>query len=762
MSIYSKDATMEEVLTTNGLAILDNFLVNCETDESITTGNYILDSEYVIDTENKVTDYIEKEAIVKVQEDYGYEIFRIVKVNSTTRRITVVAQQITISDTLKNYFLDDVKVENKNGLASLQWLLDKSNTDNKPKEISVMSNISDIKTAYYQNTDLYHALYDCDQSFINRWGGETLRRGYTLTINKQIGQDNGVTIIHKKNLKGFEANTNLDSLVTKGRGVGFNGIRGKWIDSPLKNNYAKPYFGEFTYDDVKVRDDNTNENEDTESMYFDTLAQAQVELDRRVALEFSKNDVDKIKASYIISFVQLEQTEEYKNYVQAERVSIGDTIRVYIPELKTDIKVRVIDKKFDILTQKVKELILSNYALQQPMSIQQLVKQVQQMEVTADSNLEKAKEFASALIKSGLKDSCVIVRPNEIIIGNTKDINTMTRCWRFNINGLGYSSTGYYGNFETAITMDGHVVANFMDTGVLSSVLIKNADGSLKIDLSGTGGASFYNDGVKAIEISSNEVQVFDWKNNGVYVGSVGSLSTDTTDKASISMWNDLNSYMSLSYLDTDKIHKLSYIDFDYYNTLGTTRHPITFRTATEFTSDVYLNNVYLNNVYLNNALRGSNKTIILEGDYLWFTPEGGGGANMSIDNNGNVHIAGKITCNALDVMSADKHRVIETSQGKVGINSLETPRVMNEDVGRGQLNENGECLITIESLFKECIETDEYDVFLTKYGKGDIWVQEISLDSFLVCGEPNLKFSWRLIATQKGAKGIRLKKIED
>jgi hypothetical protein len=131
----------------------------------------------------------------------------------------------------------------------------------------------------------------------------------------------------------------------------------------------------------------------------------------------------------------------------------------------------------------------------------------------------------------------------------------------------------------------------------------------------------------------------------------------------------------------------------------------------------------------------------------------------------GDMVVNGKITCTSLDVTSSNKHRVIETSLGKVGINALETPEVRNEDVGRGQLDENCECVVDIALDFSECIETDEYDVNLTPYGRGNVWVEFESMnsDSFLVRGDtPNLRFNWRLTAIQKGCKGIRLKKIQD
>ena len=63
-----------------------------------------------------------EEAILKVQEDYGKEIFRISKVTVGTRYIDIVARQITISDTM-TLFLDDVRPENQNGLSALSYII---------------------------------------------------------------------------------------------------------------------------------------------------------------------------------------------------------------------------------------------------------------------------------------------------------------------------------------------------------------------------------------------------------------------------------------------------------------------------------------------------------------------------------------------------------------------------------------------------------------------------------------------------------------
>lgn len=458
IAYFPPDTPKNIVLSRNGKS-LDKYCIKCETEEDLSTGNYVVDLKFLI-TDN-IQDLLQEEAILKVLLDYGNEIFRISKVIVGTRYIDVVARQITIADSL-TLWLEDVRPTNMNGQAAVSWMLDKAEGK---KEIQIISDIDAVNTAYYQRISLYKALHDNDNSFLKRWGGEVQRRGYTVYINKRIGIDRGFTIREGKNLTGFECSSNIDSLVTRAKGQGFNGILGNYIDSPLIGSYDRIYTNVIKYEDVKVKDENNEEG-------YDTLEQAVTELDRRIKEEFSENGIDKIKASYTINFVQLEKTEEYKNYIAAERLFIGDDSRVYIPKLNVDIKVRAMTKKYDVLAQKTKEIKLSNYIEVKPLSLKQITEKLESMDST-ETILQIAKDNATALIKGGMKNSYVIVRENEIVIGDTKDINTMTKVWRWNNGGLGFSSTGYYGEFGTAITQDGAIVANFITTGVLNANVIK-------------------------------------------------------------------------------------------------------------------------------------------------------------------------------------------------------------------------------------------------------------------------------------------------
>lgn len=76
----------------------------------------------------------------------------------------------------------------------------------------------------------------------------------------------------------------------------------------------------------------------------------------------------------------------------------------------------------------------------------------------------------------------VVKKDGELYISDNEDIDKAQHLWRWNINGLGYSSKGINGPYGLAITMDGKIVADFITTGTLSADVIKaNSIGGAKI-----------------------------------------------------------------------------------------------------------------------------------------------------------------------------------------------------------------------------------------------------------------------------------------
>lgn len=98
------------------------------------------------------------------------------------------------------------------------------------------------------------------------------------------------------------------------------------------------------------------------------------------------------------------------------------------------------------------------------------------------------------------------------------------------------------------------------------------------------------------------------------------------------------------------------------------------------------------------------------------------------------------------------KQRIVNTEYGFIGMNAYETSEPSFGDYGGGTLDTNGECWVFFDPYFKETVNLEcGYHVFLQKCGKGDIWIEDKKENCFLVKGTPHIRFSWNIVAHQKG-----------
>lgn len=486
--------TPKDTVLTKTRTVLDNICRSCTVEEDIASGNYVLDAEFLVDSGGLWNELVE-ESILKCQLDYGTEIFVIKKVKKQSKYISVTAVQMTIH-ACNTLWLEDVRPTNTNGQGALSHML--TNSIGKKKEIVLQSNISVINTAYYQRKRLQEALFSADNSFIERWGGEVLRRGYTLSINDRIGMDRKVVIRRGKNLTGFEGTTDLDQLCTMAKGVGFDGITHEgYIMSPLADQYDQYYPREFKYDDIKVKTEN-----DTEG--YDTLEEAQAELIRRVNLEYTKNHVDELRAEYNLSFIPLSMTEEYK-HLASETIYLGDTVKIQETLLGIDLKVRVISRKYDVMKQKPLSMTLSNIPIEEKRTTVSDSAIIKQLKDQIKQNNNSVAEYVQSMINSGSTNSYVLYRQNEILAMDSKDINSAINVVRLNKHGLGFSNTGYYGEYTYGFTIDGVLNASLIRTGILTAILIQSVSGDCSINLE-TGEVNFNKGSIKGpgIDISLN------------------------------------------------------------------------------------------------------------------------------------------------------------------------------------------------------------------------------------------------------------------
>lgn len=303
-------------------------------------------------------------------------------------------------------------------------------------------------------------------SLLDTYGGHDYYfNNFNVSLLADRGHDNGVTIRYGKNLTDLKAVSDMTNVYT--------GIVPFWADSEGGNPvYVDGYVvysehaSTYPYKYIKPVDFSSD---------FET-APSKAQLLARAQSYLANNDGWKIKSNIEVSFVSLAQTEEYKNVAPLERVKLCDTVTVEYTKLGVSFKTKVIRTVYNVLLERYDSIELGDTTYTLAQAILQANDTPTLQETT--SAIQSAVQNATKLIRGGLGGHVVMMAdgnglPQEILIMDTDNITTAQKVWRWNLGGLGYSNTGYEGNYGTAITMDGQIVASFITTGTLNAAVIK-------------------------------------------------------------------------------------------------------------------------------------------------------------------------------------------------------------------------------------------------------------------------------------------------
>lgn len=201
---------------------------------------------------------------------------------------------------------------------------------------------------------------------------------------------------------------------------------------------------------------------------------------RNAATRYLNNNTPwKPKENIKINFVQLWQTKEFSDVAQLLRLKLCDRVDVYHPVLGiTAENIEIIKVAYNVLNDRYDSMELGQPKSSLGSSISAAVTKEIMKTVPTKSSMQQAIDSATALITGGLGGYVVIGRnadgqPNEILIMDTPDMSTAVNVIRINSNGIGFSTTGYNGPFINAWTIDGHLIADFIDTGTLNANIVK-------------------------------------------------------------------------------------------------------------------------------------------------------------------------------------------------------------------------------------------------------------------------------------------------
>lgn len=312
-------------------------------------------------------------------------------------------------------------------------------------------------------------------------GGEWKYDNYTASLLNARGMDRGVTIVYGKNLMELSQELNISNLVT--------GVVPYYIDfeTGAKTVGAKRTTGLIL---DQPRDIAIDFSQDVDPESGTAIAtQLQNLADRYI----SNNNLTTPFNSITLDFVQLEGL--------TERVDLCDTVKIYYEALGITATAKCVATTWDVLEERYTSTTFGDTRANIADTITNQTKELAQ--VPSRSYMAETVNRATALITGNLggyvilHDSNNDGEPDEILIMDTPSIDTSQKIWRWNQNGLGYSSVGYAGPYDTAITANGEIVANFITAGTLNANVIKAGTISDVLNRStinmATGEATMYN-----------------------------------------------------------------------------------------------------------------------------------------------------------------------------------------------------------------------------------------------------------------------------
>lgn len=330
-------------------------------------------------------------------------------------------------------------------------------------------------------------------SILDVYGGEYLFDKFFVRLYNQRGNDNGVVIRYGKNLTDVEQDANISSVAT--------GVLPYWVgaEGELVQGNIVNVDGTFDFVRIMTIDFSSDfENQPTAS-----------ELETRAMQYIKSNKIGVPSVSISVSFVQLEQTEEYKDLALLEKCDLCDTVTVQFEALGINAKAEIVRIITDVLLERYESVEVGDIRANIAYTIADQQQKIEKTPTT--SAMQKAINNATNWLTSA--DGYVIAVKDdngtwkEILFLDTPSAETAKNVLRINTNGIGFSTNGVNGPYRNAWTIDGSLVADFITTGTLNAALAK----IINIDATNINTGTLNADLIKAGNIKSkNGISNFD------------------------------------------------------------------------------------------------------------------------------------------------------------------------------------------------------------------------------------------------------------
>jgi len=471
----------EKLFNNNGLKILHPTKAEIYVEDN---GDYYIEIESSIED----IDYLQEGMIIRANTRWGEQGFRLINPERKNNKIKIKGYHLW-KDTSR-YVIENSYVENRD----CNYALDHFN--NACESSTPFTTISDVESLNSARI-VRKTLEETIAILIERWGGHLFRDNFIVGIKKEIGTDRGITIKYGKNSKTIEATEIWDDVVTKILPVGFDGITLPEVYLESDIHYDIPYTKivkfEQDIDENAYKDEygNLKEDEYKEALRTDLRNQAELYLDKNKYMKCNY----KVKA------------------VIDEVVDLGDTIHVQHEKLGIDIVTNVISLKYDCIRDKYIEVEFGNYKTKLK-DLVQTIKNDTEKEITTQNETIKAtlsSDLAEATSKiwGTLGNSYVIYEGDKILVVDTLPKENATNVMMISSAGIGFSTTGINGTFNSAWLIDGTLDMQVVNAINMTANLVKGGTFKVGAEVNEAGRIEIY-------DIANRLIGVFD--ENGICI----------------------------------------------------------------------------------------------------------------------------------------------------------------------------------------------------------------------------------------------------
>ena len=451
--LFAENST---TFTSNGIGWLADALDCVVTEER--NGAYELEMTYPMSGQHYEDIAIRKIVVVKPSANATLQAFRIYKLGKPINgKVKVYAQHISY-DLSKNVCMPQTVTASSSACNTTLQNIKTSAIENCP--FSFWTDVTTV-ASYKQTTpaSIRSRLGGVEGSVLDQFGGEYEWDNFAVKLHRHRGTERDITLRYGKNITDIEQEENIAETVT--------GVVPYWIDYEgthtvmlpervIYSSHASEYSNKLT---VPLDLSQEWQNPPTEA---GLRAAAQVYM--------NKSGMGIPKVSVKVSFINLADTEEYKDILPLEHVNLCDVIKVQFEKLGINTTAEIVETEYDVLAEKYKSVQVGSLRSTLASTINDMEKGMATeiddtgKRVFAETNT-KAQDLvnnATAWLTSGNGYVVAVKNPDgswkELLFMDDNDVATAHNVLRINENGLGFSSNGVGGPYTQAWTLDGRLV----------------------------------------------------------------------------------------------------------------------------------------------------------------------------------------------------------------------------------------------------------------------------------------------------------------